>query len=224
MESGEADEGDPFDSDDRPYEWREDETEGPTATVEEKKTSATDRTDLLKLFHAQMGGAASCIPEAARAELAPRVTFSVSASVDENGKVTDASASGDGLDDSMIECVRKRAEAIALPAEKGRDEIAISADVAFDVTPTKRTDKVVIERFGEVIAELPPDALNDVPRAPGSVPASSTLPAMGADPRKAPGSGYAAPDSTLPALAPDPRKAPNSGYVPPDSTLPAVGQ
>jgi hypothetical protein len=177
-----------------------------TTSVTPAATTAEEaHRDLPADLAAAIGSPASCIDTTVARGLHGRLLVNVSATVTAVGTVTRATASGTGLPESTIECIRARALAAHLAGPVEGAPRTISTTLAFDITTTddETTTETPVWHQPGAVAE------------PGHVlPAGGTVTARP--------EGSVRPDSVLPAVAPS--GAHQEGRVAPDIVLPARGQ
>jgi hypothetical protein len=152
---------------------------------------APSASDLSAALARAFGTPTDCISAATRERLttgdgARRLSMQVQVVVTGSGRVTRASVSGSQLAEDDLECLRRRAEAVRIDAPIPDAPRSITTSIEYDVRSARVTPSG-------------PDPIVGVPRGPGQVAPSSTLP--GAQTETERPRGFIPPSSTLPALA-----------------------
>ncbi len=115
-----------------------------------------------------------------------RLTLQVQVVVAGSGRVTRASVSGSQLAEDDLACLRRRAEALTLDGPIPDAPRSITTSIEYEVRAAR-------------VAPSGPAPIVGVPRGPGQVAPSSTLPGAQSETERPP--GFIPPSSTLPALA-----------------------
>jgi hypothetical protein len=158
----------------------------PAAAPEDPSAS-----DLSAALARAFGTPTDCITARTRERLATgdgarRLTLQVQVVVAGSGRVTRASVSGSPLAEDDLACLRRRAEALTLDGPIPDAPRSITTSIEYEVRAARVTPSG-------------PDPIVGVPRGPGQVAPSSTLPGAQTETERPP--GFIPPSSTLPALA-----------------------